>query len=64
MPLKIQNKFENEQIVYLYSDGDQSQCFITGILILHGNALMYRVSGADGEDYYYDFEISPTKVII
>ena len=63
MAIKVPNTFSIKQKVYLVCDPDQNICLVTAIIVLDNN-IMYRVAGADGEDEYFDFELTDEKQVI
>lgn len=62
--MKISNTYNIGDKIYLVVDPEQNQYLIVGIMVMPTNLLMYRITGSDGTDDYYDFELSPTKNIL
>jgi hypothetical protein len=58
--MKIDNKFELEQSVFLITDTDQLLRIVTGIQI-YKNGLLYRLAAGVSESWHYDYEIATTK---
>ena len=58
--MKIDNKYDIGQTVYLKTDKDQLERIITSIQISYNN-LLYRLSCVDTETWHYDFELSDEK---
>ena len=48
----------------MVTDPEQNQYLVTAIVIMPGTLLMYTVTGSDGSDDYYDFELSDKKNIL
>lgn len=59
----IQNKFNQEQIVYLKTDVDQRQRMVTAICI-RGNNITYELSFGDRATWHQEIEISETVDIL
>jgi len=58
--MKIETKFNLEEIVFLITDNEQLQRIITGITISH-NQVIYRIVCGASESWHYDFEIVKEK---
>ena len=58
--MKINNKFDIEQIVYLITDADQSQRIVTAIQISKG-CLVYRIACGTAESWHCEFELATDK---
>jgi len=56
--VKIENRFEIGQIVYLKTDPDQLARIVYGIVIYEKNRLIYRVALAEMTSKHYEFEMS------
>jgi hypothetical protein len=57
----IENTFEIGQTVYLKTDPDQLERFVTGLFVRPGNRLMYELACAEDTSQHYDFEISAER---
>ena len=55
--MKIDNKFEIGQTVYLKHDKDQLPRMVTAIIVRPG-ALTFELSGRTAVSNHYDFEVS------
>jgi len=60
--MRIDNKFEIGQIVYLKTDTEQRERLVTAIII-RGYGALYSLSYETEESTHYDFEISSEKDI-
>lgn len=58
---RVELSFHFGELVYLRSDRDQIPNYITGILI-RGNNIYYGASRTGEERWYFDFELSSSKV--
>jgi len=64
MAIKINNKFNIKDIVYLVTDPDQRKWIITYITIHDNNSFLYGVScGVETTDCY-EFELSADKDLL
>ena len=61
--MKINNKFELRQVVYLKTDVDQSPRLVTSIRI-DSTGLIYQISCGTQTSDHFDFEISEIKNIV
>jgi len=61
--MKIDNRFNIEQPVYLKTDTEQKKRLVTAIKIMPG-CLMYELSCSDESSLHYDFEITVDKDVI
>jgi hypothetical protein len=59
----IENKFEIGSLVFLKTDEEQKERFITGIKV-RPNGISYYVSLGENETIHYEFEITDEKDII
>jgi hypothetical protein len=62
--MRIDNKFDIEQEVYLRTDIDQSVRIVTSIQIRANNLLMYEISCGVQTTWHYEFELSEEKNIL
>jgi hypothetical protein len=62
--MKIENKFDIGQIVYLKTDEDQKPRMVTELKISANRGIMYALSAGASDTYHYAIEISETKNII
>jgi hypothetical protein len=62
--MKIVNKFNIEDRVYLRTDPEQNQGVITSIIIRPSNLLLYEVSIGVETHNHYEFELSTEKNIL
>ena len=60
--MKVDNKFNIGQIVYLKTDPEQRERLVTAIVI-RGYGILYSVSFETDESTHYDFEIASEKDI-
>ena len=58
--MRIDNKFEIEDVVFLITDDDQHQRIVTGIQISK-NGLLYRLAKGTTDSWHYDYEIATDK---
>lgn len=58
--MRIDNKFEIEDIVFLITDTEQKMRFVTAIQISK-NSLLYHLIEGTNESWHYDFEIATDK---
>ena len=58
--MRIDNKFEIEDVVFLITDDDQHQRIVTGIQISK-NGLLYRLAKCTTDSWHYDYEIATDK---
>ena len=58
--MRIDNKFDIGQAVYLKTDPEQRERLVTAIII-RGYGILYSVSFETDESTHYDFEISNDK---
>jgi len=58
--MKIDNKFELEEIVFLITDSEQCLRIVTGIQV-NKDSLIYRLNCGVSESWHYDYEISSNK---
>lgn len=57
--MKINNRFEIAQEVFIKTDTGQQKKIVIAIVVLPGDQLKYMLSGCDSWDKgYYDFELS------
>lgn len=61
--MKINNKFNTGQMVYLIHDNDQHQRMITQIIVTP-NGHTYILSCGGDESEHYEIEISEDKTVI
>lgn len=59
--IKIDNKFNFKEIVYIVTDPEQAQGIITGIHVDYEGTILYGVSRNGEEGDFYDFELSRDK---
>lgn len=62
--MKIDNKFEIGQQVYIKTDKDQSTRIVTSIQIRPNNLLMYELGCGSQSSWHYDFEISEDQNVL
>ena len=58
--MRIDNKFEIEDVVFLMTDSDQLPRIITGIQI-YKNGILYRLACGTDESWHFEYEIATTK---
>jgi hypothetical protein len=58
--MRIDNKFEIEDVVFLITDIEQRQRLVTGIQISK-NSIIYRLAEGTNESWHYDYEIAIDK---
>ena len=58
--MKIDNRFELEQSVFLITDTEQCLRIVTAIQVSK-NSLLYRLACGTNESWHYDYEIATTK---
>jgi hypothetical protein len=58
--MKINNKFNIEDVVFLITDDDQLHRIVTGIQISQ-NGLLYRLACGTNESWHYEYEIATDK---
>jgi hypothetical protein len=58
--MKIDNKFELEEIVFLITDSEQCLRIVTSIQISQSQ-LLYRLACGVSESWHYEFEIATEK---
>jgi hypothetical protein len=58
--MKINNKFNLEDIVFLITDDEQKTRIVSGILI-RPNGILYSLQYCTTESWHYDFEIEREK---
>lgn len=58
--MKIDNKFNLEEVVFLITDTDQYARIITGIQV-YKNGLLYRLACGASESWHYEYEIASNK---
>lgn len=63
MSIKIQNKFEFGQLVFLVTDSEQEQRMVTGIVVTP-NGILYRLACGIDQSDHYECEISESKNVI
>jgi len=61
MPLKIDNKFNIKDFVYVITDPDQNKGVVVAIIVHDEKCLTYKVSIGSETQEYYDFELSTDK---
>lgn len=57
---KLTIEYNLGDVVYQRLDSEQIPKFIIGILLTHGS-VRYLCNGPDGEQWLYNFEITPQK---
>jgi len=62
--MKINTKFDIEQIVYLTTDEDQKKRVIVTIQIYPGNKIVYGVQCGEVFTWHYTFELTLEKDIL
>jgi hypothetical protein len=62
--MKIDNKFEIGQQVYIKTDKDQSTRIVTSIQIRPNNLLMYELGCGSQCSWHYDFEITEDQNVL
>ena len=60
----IDNKFEIGDRVYLKTDNDQKERFVTRIMVAGNNGLLYELYSGSAGCWHYDFEISVEKDVL
>ena len=60
--MRIDNKFDIGQTVYLKTDSEQRERLVTAIIV-RGYGILYSLSFETDESTHYDFEISAEKDI-
>lgn len=58
--MKIDNKFELQQCVFLITDSEQLTRIITGIQISN-NGLLYRLACGVNDSWHFEYEIVEEK---
>jgi hypothetical protein len=58
--MKINNKFNIEDVVFLITDDDQLHRIVTGIQISQ-NGLLYRLACGTNDSWHYEYEIATDK---
>lgn len=58
--MKIDNKFNLEEVVFLITDEEQLMRIITGIQV-YKNGLLYRLACGTSESWHYEYEIATDK---
>ena len=58
--MKIDNKFNLEDIVFLITDTEQNARIVTAIQVSK-NSLIYRLACGVNESWHYDYEIATDK---
>jgi hypothetical protein len=58
--MKIDNKFNLEEVVFLITDADQYARIITGIQI-YKNGILYRLACGTSDSWHYEYEIATDK---
>ena len=58
--MKIDNKFELQQCVFLITDAEQLTRIITGIQISN-NGLLYRLACGVNDSWHFEYEIVEEK---
>jgi len=58
----LDNQYDIGDRIYLLTDKEQDERFITGIL-LRQSGISYAVSCGINESWHYDFEITKEKVL-
>ena len=58
--MKIDNKFNLEDIVFLITDTEQKARIVTAIQVSK-NSLIYRLACGVNESWHYDYEIATDK---
>jgi len=61
--MDIKNKYRLTEIVYVMTDHDQLERFVTEIIITI-NGMMYGIKYIDTVSYHYEFELSNTKNVV
>lgn len=62
--MKLNNKYNIGDVVYLKTDPEQYPSIVTGILLKPDNLIMYEISGYDDVSYRYDFELTIDKNLL
>lgn len=60
MEIKINIKFNLEEIVFLITDSEQLPRIVTGIQI-YKNGVLYRLANGTNESWHYDYEMGTDK---
>jgi hypothetical protein len=58
--MRVDNKFELEDIVFLITDTEQNARIVTAIQISK-NSIIYRLVCGVNESWHYDYEIATNK---
>ena len=53
----VENSFEIGRTAILRNDPDEAVRFVTGIMLLPGDQIMYRLSFENIESWHYEFEL-------
>lgn len=64
MPIRIDNKFNIKDFVYVVTDPEQHRGVVIAILVHDEKHLTYRVSIGTESQEYYDFELSADKDVL
>ena len=56
--MKLSNKYDLEEEVYLRTDPDQRVRLVTGITVRPGHLLVYELSCGEETSSHYEFEVS------
>ena len=62
--IKIDNKFNIGDIVYLKTDKEQEERIVCGITIYNKGELMYKLSCGLDDSSHYEFEITNQKNVL
>ncbi len=62
--MRIENKFEISDTVYLRTDENQLARLVTGIRIRPQGVLLYELSQGTHESVHYEFELSEDRDIL
>jgi hypothetical protein len=58
--MKIETKYDIQEIVYLITDNEQLERMITGFTVT-STGIIYRLAYATNESWHYDFEFVKEK---
>ncbi len=61
MEMTIKTNFSFGQTVYLKTDKEQSERFITEMLVYPSLHINYKVACGSSQSWHYDFELSAEK---
>lgn len=61
--MKIETKFDIEQMVYLKTDQEQLERMVTTIKFM-GSAILYGLAHGTSESWHFEFEITSSQDVL